>query len=129
MKYIYILCILVIVTIIGIIIALLSVKIAFSNDSLCDVEILQEIVIPNSILKIVCYNLDCGATTAKSYNVTIMTETSKLKKERGNIFSTHYESTQHFIVNYKNKKIVIRGKQSEIYIKLYKFGEFSIEYE
>lgn len=58
----------------------------FSTASLCEVELLKEIDLDHTDFKAVLYQMDCGATSAESFHVSIIEKSEQVKKEPGNIF-------------------------------------------
>jgi len=70
---------------------LLSLQIMLSisgcESSMCDNQVLQEILSQDKKLKAVVFQRDCGATTGFSTQVSVIKADEKLQNKKGNVFS------------------------------------------
>ena len=112
--------------------AILTLINPFIND-MCKNQILSQSVIPNSNKKIVVFSRDCGATTSKSTQISILNLSSELKNGSGNIFiadSNHSQKELKVIINIVgSKKIkIIYSKNARVFKKEPKYQDIKIEY-
>jgi len=88
--------------------AITTLSLSSCDTIFCNNTIKREIISPNSRLKAVVFERDCGATTSGSIQISILDKNEQLSPGGGNIFIVKYypkidvtwENNNHLLIQY-----------------------------
>lgn len=106
---------------------LVMIGFSLDGDGFCGNKILQTQYSPNQKYKLVVFERNCGATTAFSYQVSILEKDRDLKNATGNIFIIDKNSV---ITNWVNDKLIniFYQKDSKVFYKENNFKGIHIKF-
>lgn len=107
------------------ILLLLIVIIGCSSNNLCSNTEIKRYNSPDNIFEAVIFSRDCGSTTGRSFQLSIVKQGEELGNTNGNI----YIANDEFTVNWKSvNELEVIGLSDDVFKKESKYNKFNISY-
>lgn len=99
----------------------------YIDDSIVSNQIISEYVSPNGKYRAVVFVRDAGATTNRSYQLSILKNGKKLKNQKGNVLIT-YSDFEVTWVDSQTLKVEIRNKNKDVFKQIEEIDDIKILY-